>query len=64
MEKFEKLRAIVASLETDVLKFYEKGNGAAGTRIRIGMQRLKTAAQEVRNEVTAKKKGTNAGSNS
>ncbi|TSJ41058.1 histone H1 [Mucilaginibacter corticis] len=56
MEKFEKVKAIIASLETDVLKFYEKGNAAAGTRVRIGMQRLKSAAFELRRDITEKKK--------
>ncbi|MDF2518815.1 MAG: histone, partial [Sphingobacterium sp.] len=31
------------------------GNSAAGTRVRKGLQDIKTLAQEIRNEVTAKK---------
>lgn len=51
MNRFEQVRDLVASLEDDFVKFYEKGNKAAGTRIRKGMQELKNIAQEVRKEV-------------
>lgn len=39
------------SLEADFEKFYEKNNQAAGTRVRKGMQDLKTLAQQIRSEV-------------
>lgn len=51
MKKFEELKALIASLEGDADKFYNKGNSAAGTRIRKGMQDLKNAAQAIRQEV-------------
>lgn len=51
MKKFNELKALVASLENDVDKFYEKANGAAGTRVRKGMQDLKNLAQAIRLEV-------------
>ncbi len=51
MKKFDQLRDLVISLEADFQKFYEKGNQAAGTRIRKGMQELKNLAQEIRLEV-------------
>lgn len=51
MKKFEELKNIIASLEGDADKFYNKGNSAAGTRIRKGMQELKNAAQAIRQEV-------------
>jgi hypothetical protein len=38
-------------LEGDFDKFYNKGNKAAGTRIRKGMQDLKVLAQDIRKEV-------------
>ncbi len=41
MEKFEELKTLIASLEGDADKFYNKANSAAGTRIRKGMQDLK-----------------------
>jgi hypothetical protein len=56
MEKFTKLKALIDGVAVDVVKFYENGNSAAGTRVRKGMQELKGLAQEIRSEVTAKKK--------
>jgi hypothetical protein len=55
MEKFAKIKELVASIEADADKFYNKNNGAAGTRIRKGMQDLKVLAIEIRKEVTEKK---------
>ena len=55
MEKFEKVKQLVASIEADADKFYNKANGAAGTRIRKGMQDLKVLAGEIRKEVTDRK---------
>lgn len=51
MKKFEELKTLVASLEEDMDKFYNKQNGAAGTRVRKAMQDLKALAQEIRLEV-------------
>ena len=51
MKNFEELKTLIASLECDADKFYNKGNSAAGTRIRKGMQDLKNAAQAIRQEV-------------
>lgn len=58
MEQFSKLKEIIASVEADVEKFYNAGNSAAGTRVRKAMLELKNTAQEIRNEVTAKKNET------
>lgn len=55
MEKFQKVKELVAQVEADATKFYENGNGAAGTRVRKAMQDLKVLAQEIRAEVTEKK---------
>jgi len=49
--RFDELRESVLSLEADFNSFYEKGNKAAGTRVRKGMQDLKTLAQDIRTEV-------------
>jgi hypothetical protein len=57
MKRYEELKNLVASLEGDFSKFYEKGNAAAGTRVRKGMQELKNIAQEIRVEIQ-KLKGT------
>lgn len=51
MKKLEELKALIASLEPDFDKFYNKGNSAAGTRVRKGMQDVKNAAQAIRAEV-------------
>ena len=53
--KFEELRDYVADMERDFEQFYEKGNKAAGTRVRKGMQDLKKMAQDIRVEVQDKK---------
>jgi len=51
MKRFNEIRDLVLSLEGDFNKFYDKGNQAAGTRVRKGMQGLKNLAQEIRIEV-------------
>ncbi|WP_200979490.1 histone H1 [Echinicola sp. 20G] len=52
MSRFTEVKDLVASLEEDFEKFYEKGNKAAGTRVRNGMQEIKNLAQDIRKEVT------------
>lgn len=55
MERFEQLKELVMGMEADFGAFYEKGNNAAGTRVRKGMQELKSIAQDIRVEVQDKK---------
>jgi len=55
MEKFNQVKALVSQIETDSHKFYDKGNSAAGTRLRKAMQALKVLTSEVRKDVTARK---------
>jgi len=55
MENFKALKELVISLEKDANAFFTKGNKTAGTRLRIALQRSKSLAQEIRNEVSAKK---------
>jgi hypothetical protein len=55
MSRFSEVKDLVMSLEADFEKFYDKGNQAAGTRVRKGMQELKNLAQEIRTEVQDKK---------
>ena len=57
MSKFSDLKDFVEGLEKDFTQFYEKGNKAAGTRIRKAMQELKQHAQDIRVEVQDMKKG-------
>ncbi|GGZ30308.1 hypothetical protein GCM10007049_23730 [Echinicola pacifica] len=51
MSRFSEIKDLVTSLEADFEKFYDKGNSAAGTRVRKGMQDLKNIAQDIRKEV-------------
>ncbi len=51
MKKFEELKALIATLDDDADKFYNKENNAAGTRLRKAMQDLKAIAQDIRTEV-------------
>lgn len=51
MARFDEVKNLVMSLEGDFEKFYDKNNQAAGTRVRKGMQELKTLAQNIRSEV-------------
>lgn len=55
MENYSKLKNLVASIEADADKFYNNANSAAGTRVRKGLQEIKVLAQEIRNDITAKK---------
>ncbi|RYG23982.1 MAG: histone H1 [Chitinophagaceae bacterium] len=51
MKRFNEVKELIASLEGDADKFYNKANSAAGTRVRKGMQDLKNMAQAIRLEV-------------
>jgi hypothetical protein len=51
MSRFQELQDLVASFEKDFIKFYEKGNKSAGTRVRKSMNELKRKAQDIRKEV-------------
>ena len=55
MSNYEDLKAKVHEIEEDVGKFFEKGNNAAGTRIRKAMQEVKAIAQDIRKEVQERK---------
>ena len=51
MEKFNELVQYIQSLETDFHKFYEKGQAAAGTRVRKGLSELRKICQDTRKNV-------------
>lgn len=51
MENFDQIKAVMEAAEADVAKFVEKGNKAAGTRVRQAMQEVKKLAQQVRLDV-------------
>lgn len=51
LSNFKSLKALIDGLEADADKFYVKGNSAAGTRVRKGLQDIKSAAQDLRLEI-------------
>ena len=51
LAQFNALKDLVNSIDGDVNKFYEKGNKAAGTRVRKAMQDVKKLAQDLRANV-------------
>jgi hypothetical protein len=51
--QYTKFTALVEAMESDFEKFYDKGVGAAGTRVRKHLQELAKLCKEGRNEVTA-----------
>ncbi|HEY0653340.1 MAG TPA: histone H1 [Chryseosolibacter sp.] len=51
MNKFQDLKKQIEAMQEDAERFYQKGNSAAGVRLRKGMQELKAAAQEIREDV-------------
>lgn len=51
MSRFDDIKNVIESVEDDMSKFYDKGNKAAGTRARKGLQELRKLAQEVRLEI-------------
>ncbi|HET6569152.1 MAG TPA: histone H1 [Rhodothermales bacterium] len=55
MSRYTELKGFVDGLERDFQQFFEKGNKAAGTRVRKAMQELKQKAQDIRVEVQEKK---------
>lgn len=48
IDKFKELKYLIDGLENDADKFFAKGNSAAGTRVRKGLQDIKTLAQDLR----------------
>lgn len=57
--KFNELKSLLESVEADHTKFVEKGNKAAGVRVRKAMQDIKKLAQDIRVEISDKKKESN-----
>ena len=47
----EELITLLEETRDDHDKFFERGNNAAGTRVRKAMQEVKALAQELRTEV-------------
>ena len=51
----EQMIMLLEETRDDHDKFFERGNNAAGTRVRKNMQEVKTLAQELRVEVQENK---------
>ena len=51
MSRFTELNDLLTTFEKDFIKFYEKGNKSAGTRVRKHMNELRRKAQDIRKEV-------------
>jgi hypothetical protein len=55
MSRVDDIKGLVDSVSAEMEKFYDKGNKAAGTRARKGLQDLKKLAQDIRLEIQSKK---------
>jgi alpha-beta hydrolase superfamily lysophospholipase len=51
MNRYQDLVNAVRELETDFQKFYERGQAAAGTRVRKGLSDLRKLAQDIRKDI-------------
>jgi hypothetical protein len=56
MDIYTKMVELLNEVEGDVQKYYDKGNKAAGTRVRKAMQELKGLAQDQRVEISERNK--------
>lgn len=56
MEEYRVLRELVESLEKDLVRFLEKGNNSAGTRVTVGTRKVKEAADDLRRVLLTIKK--------
>lgn len=55
MKNYQELRDLAVSAETEAKSFFEKGNKAAGTRLRKAMMEIIKLAKAVRVDVSEKK---------
>lgn len=51
MNRYNELQQLLQSLQEDFEKLYEQRNKAAGTRVRVGLQKLRALSQEIRQEI-------------
>lgn len=51
MNKLQELLTAVQNLEADYQKFYEKGQAAAGTRLRKSLSDIRKLAQDLRKDI-------------
>jgi len=50
-KRYSQLTETLEGAEEDLMKFYEKGNKAAGTRARKSLMKLKKLSHEIRQEI-------------
>lgn len=55
MDKLNQMKQYLNTLDEDFTKFFDRGNNAAGTRVRKAMQDLKKMANDIRTAVQEKK---------
>lgn len=53
MDNLKELKSLMELLETDLDKFYGKGNKAASIRARKTLQEIKEQAQNIRMDISA-----------
>lgn len=53
---FAEFDNVVEDIKLDCIKFFDKGNKAAGTRARVGLQNLKRIVQDIRIRIQESKK--------
>lgn len=58
MDKINELKSMVENLDENATKFYEKGNKAAGVRLRKELYEIKNFVQELRKGVSERNKET------
>ncbi len=51
MDNLNQLHEILEGMKTDAEKFYDKGQNAAGTRLRKSLNDLRKKAAEIRKEI-------------
>jgi len=51
MEKFEQLKQMLESMESDVDKFYNKGVSSAGGRVRKELNNIRKLCADLRKEI-------------
>lgn len=51
MDLYQKIKGLVAEMETDAVKFYNLNNAQAGKRTRAYLQAVKVLCQEMREEI-------------
>lgn len=56
MNKYNELEQLVQSIKKDLDKFHNKGNKTAGIRVRKALQEIKSISQEIRVDISTKRK--------